>query len=38
MGLNKTFFSADEYNILREFYNQIVAKQAEPIILKRKGT
>jgi len=27
----------DEYPGLREFYNRIVAKQAEQIVLKKKG-
>ncbi|MCX6277536.1 MAG: hypothetical protein NT004_05515 [Bacteroidetes bacterium] len=35
-GINKTIFAADEYFDLREFYNQLVTKHAEPIILKRK--
>jgi hypothetical protein len=35
-GINKTIFDEDEYKDIREFYNQIMAKHAEPIILKRK--
>lgn len=34
--VNKSVFSAEEYPQLREFYNQIVAKQAEQIVLKKK--
>jgi hypothetical protein len=34
--INKTLFIQDEYLNLREFYNQIVAKQAEQIVLKKK--
>jgi len=36
MGINKTIFPENEYQDIREFYNQILAKHAEPIILKRK--
>lgn len=35
-GINKTVFVEDEYQNIKEFYNQIIAKHAEPIILKRK--
>jgi hypothetical protein len=35
-GINKTIFVEDEYQNIKEFYNQIIAKHAEPIILKRK--
>jgi len=34
--INKSIFSQAEYPNLREFYNQIVAKQAEQIVLKKK--
>jgi hypothetical protein len=34
--INKSMFTQLEYPFLREFYNQIVAKQAEQIVLKRK--
>lgn len=34
--INKALFVQDEYPLLREFYTQVVAKQAEQIILKRK--
>lgn len=34
--VNKSVFVPDEYAQLREFYNQIVAKQAEQIVLKKK--
>ncbi|WP_276368121.1 transglutaminase domain-containing protein [Chryseolinea sp. H1M3-3] len=36
MQINKSLFIQDEYPYLREFYNQIVAKQAEQIVLKKK--
>ena len=35
MNINKSEFVQTEYADLREFYNQVVAKQAEPIVLKR---
>ncbi len=35
-GINKTVFIEDEYPDIKEFYNQIIAKHAEPIVLKRK--
>ncbi len=35
--VNKNTFSQAEYPILREFYNQVVAKQAEQIVLKKKS-
>lgn len=34
--INRNIFGQDEYPILREFYNQVVAKQAEQIVLKKK--
>jgi hypothetical protein len=34
--INRNIFSQDEYPVLREFYNQVVAKQAEQIVLKKK--
>lgn len=34
--INKSLFSQLEYPYLREFYNQIVAKQSEQIVLKKK--
>lgn len=34
--INKSLFTQLEYPYLREFYNQIVAKQAEQIVLKKK--
>ncbi len=34
--INKTLFVQNEYPQLREFYNQLVAKEAEQIVLKRK--
>ena len=35
--INERIFMQDEYPGLREFYNRIVAKQAEQIVLKKKG-
>ncbi|MBT1685221.1 DUF3857 domain-containing protein [Dawidia soli] len=35
LQINKSMFVMDEYPNLREFYNQIVAKQAEQIVLKK---
>ncbi len=34
--INKSLFSQTEYPNLREFYNQVVAKQAEQIVFKKK--
>ena len=34
--INKALFPHDEYKPLRDFYDQIVAKQAEQIVLKKK--
>lgn len=34
--INRSIFSQEEYPNLREFYNQVVAKQAEQIVLKKK--
>ncbi|MFN3840540.1 MAG: DUF3857 domain-containing protein [Cyclobacteriaceae bacterium] len=34
--INRNIFLQDEYPVLREFYNQVVAKQAEQIVLKKK--
>jgi hypothetical protein len=36
MQINKSLFTQDEYVNLREFYNQVIAKQAEQIVLKKK--
>lgn len=36
LQINNSLFSQDEYPHLREFYNIIVAKQAEQIVLKKK--
>ncbi len=36
LQINKSLYLVDEYNNLREFFNQVVAKQAEQIVLKRK--
>ena len=35
LQINKSIFSQPEYPNLREFYNQLVAKQAEQIVLKK---
>ncbi|MFM7854420.1 MAG: transglutaminase, partial [Flammeovirgaceae bacterium] len=35
-SVNKGIFSQEEYPNLREFYNQMVAKQAEQIVVKKK--
>jgi hypothetical protein len=34
--INKSFFIQRKYPDLREFYNQVIAKQAEQIVLKKK--
>jgi hypothetical protein len=36
LQINKNLFVQNEYLNLREFYNQVVAKQAEQIVLKKK--
>jgi hypothetical protein len=36
LQINKSVFNQEEYASLREFYNQVVAKQAEQIVLKKK--
>jgi len=36
LQINKSLFLASEYPALREFYSQVVAKQAEQIVLKKK--
>jgi hypothetical protein len=36
LQINKNIFLQTEYPALREFYNQIVAKQSEQIVLKKK--
>ena len=36
LQINKTMFLQEEYPNLREFFNQVVAKQAEQIVLKKK--
>jgi hypothetical protein len=36
LQINSSLFSQDEYPHLREFYNRVVAKQAEQIVLKKK--
>jgi len=37
VNINKTVFYAPEYAYLKEFYNQIITKQAEQIVLKKFG-
>lgn len=34
-NINKSLFPPAEYSDLREFYNQIITKQADPIVLKK---
>lgn len=34
--INKSVFAPSEYPILREFYNQVLAKQSEQLVLKKK--
>lgn len=34
-SINKVLFMPDEYSTLKEFYNQVIKKQNEPIILKK---
>jgi hypothetical protein len=36
MSINKNLFLQDEYLNLREFYSQVIAKQSEQIVLKKK--
>jgi hypothetical protein len=35
-SINKPMFIQDDYHHLREFYNLVIAKQAEQIVLKKK--
>jgi hypothetical protein len=35
-SINRTIFEAEEYDMLREFYDKIVAKQSELMVLKKK--
>jgi len=37
LQINRSLFSQDEYPHLREFYNMVVAKQAEQIVLKKNN-
>ena len=37
ININKPVFYAPEYAYLKEFYNQIITKQAEQIVIKRKA-
>lgn len=36
LQINRDIFTQDEYPNLREFYNQVVAKQSEQIVIKKK--
>jgi hypothetical protein len=36
LQINRDIFVQDEYPNLREFYSQVVAKQAEQIVIKKK--
>ncbi|ELR69781.1 hypothetical protein C900_04628 [Fulvivirga imtechensis AK7] len=36
-NIKKIEFSAEEYQYLREFYTQVIAKQAEQVVLKKNG-
>ena len=36
LNINKALFVQDEYPVLREFYNILVAKQAEQIVIKKQ--
>jgi hypothetical protein len=36
LQINKNIFLPTEYPALREFYNQVVTKQSEQIVLKKK--
>ena len=36
-SINKEIFLTDEYKTIQEFFNQIIKKHSEPIILKRKS-
>lgn len=36
LTINRSLFSQDQYPALREFYNQVIAKQAEQVVLKKK--
>lgn len=36
LSINKSLFLQEEYPNLREFYNQVVAKESEQIVLKKK--
>jgi len=33
--INQTTFTSDEYALIKEFYNQIIARQAESIVIKK---
>jgi hypothetical protein len=36
LGINRVLFLPDEYRALKEFYNQIIKKQSEPVVLKKR--
>jgi hypothetical protein len=35
--LNRANFSAEEYDLLREFYDRIIKKHAQPLVIKKKN-
>jgi hypothetical protein len=37
LSLKKAFYLPEEYELLREFFNQVVKKEAEQIVLKKKN-
>ena len=37
LKVNETYFLPNEYVSLREFYTRIIAKQTEPIVLRKKS-
>jgi hypothetical protein len=34
--INKSLFTQDEYKLLKEFYSQVIAKQSEQVVVKKK--
>ena len=36
LKINRTFFDPSEYDMLREFFNHVVAKQNEQLVFKKK--
>lgn len=37
LNINKTMFVLDEYELLKVFYNEIIKKEAEPVVIKING-